>query len=59
MWERKLLLGEVDAFVFILARDLSQPLAVILAMPHPELVAWKAFYACERAVRDLHAKAGR
>lgn len=59
MWERKLLLGEVDPFVFILARDTAQPLASVLAMPNPELVAWRAFYAVEKAVTDLRTRAGR
>lgn len=40
--------------MFILARDTGQPLDSILALPHPQLVAWRAFYAVERAVRDLH-----
>lgn len=42
--------------MFILARDLGMTLTQVLDLPHPELVAWRAFYAVERAVRELHSR---
>jgi hypothetical protein len=34
-------------------------LGQVTALPHQELVAWKAFYAVERAWADLFAQAHR
>lgn len=59
VWERRFLLGEVDPFMFTLARDLHMPLAAVTALPAHEVTAWRAFYAVEKAVGDLHAKSAR
>lgn len=59
VWERRLLLGEVDAFMFTLARDLHMTLGQVAALSPEELTAWKAFYAVERAVGSLHAASAR
>lgn len=48
-----LLTGEIDAFPFILARDLGMTLAAVRAMPNTEYAEWVAYYRVERRVRKI------
>lgn len=50
-----MVLGEVDCFVFVLARDLGMSVARLRSEISPaELNEWRAFYAVEKAVNKLH-----
>lgn len=48
-----LLTGEIDAFPFILARDLGMTLAAVRAMPNSEYAEWVAFHRVERRVKKI------
>lgn len=48
-----LLTGDIDAFPFILARDLGMTLAAVRAMPNSEYAEWAAFYQVERRVKKI------
>jgi hypothetical protein len=48
-----LLTGELDAFPFILARDLGMRLSDVRAMPNSEYAEWAAFYHVERRVKKI------
>lgn len=48
-----LLSGEIDAFPFVLARDLGLTLAQVRAMPHAEYAEWAAFYRAEKRARGV------
>lgn len=48
-----LLTGEIDAFEFILARDLGLTLGAVRSMPNSEYGEWVAFYQVERRVKKI------
>lgn len=48
-----LLKGDIDAFPFILARDLGLTLGAVRAMPNSEYVEWAAYYQVERRVKKI------
>ena len=50
------MLGEVDSFDFVLARDLGRSLAEVRALPQSEIVEWRAFYTFEAAMVDLRRR---
>lgn len=52
-----LLKGEIDAFPFILARQLGMTLAEVRAMPNSEYCEWAAYHQVERRVQKIWAKA--
>lgn len=49
------MLGELDPFPFILAKEYGYKLAEVRDMPHSDYVQLRAFTRYERAVRRLHA----
>lgn len=53
MLRQGLLMGDLDAFPFILARDLGMTLAAVRAMPNTEYAEWAAFYQVERRVQKI------
>lgn len=53
-----LLTGEIDAFPFILARDLGMTLGAVRAMPNSEYAEWAAFHQAERRARKIWGKTG-
>ena len=50
------MLGELDTFPFILAREYGYTLAQVREMPHADYIALRAFTVYERAVRRMHAE---
>lgn len=53
--EAALVLGDLDPFPFILAKEYGWTLAQIRAMPNSDLVALRAWTIYERGVRRLQA----
>lgn len=50
------MLGEADAFEFVLAKDLGKTLGEVRAMPNSEYVEWQCYHEARRAYEEVNVK---
>lgn len=48
------MLGEIDAFDFVLAQDLGMSLGEVRDLPEAEVVEWRAFYLYRAEMEKLN-----
>lgn len=53
------MLGTIDSFDFILARDLGMTLEEVGELSNLEVIKWRSFYKYENAMQELANKSKR